>query len=278
MAMANKVYPRTGDTQTIYLKNIITNPNIEVGDYTIYNDFVNDPKEFQNNNVLYHYPINQDKLIIGKFCSIACGTKFLFNSANRSRTSLSTYSFPIFFEEWGLPTDADSIAKTDALITDEPGLPLLLCFADCTPILLLDPAHRAVGIAHGGWKGTVRRIAAKTVLRMQREFGTRPEDVLAAIGPSIGPCCYEVGSEVERQFQEAFSGHEAALFSHPDAVGGTHLSLWAANCLQLEEIGVLREHIDEARTCTACHHEDFFSYRADGGQTGRLGAVIALRS
>ena len=124
----------------------------------------------------------------------------------------------------------------------------------------------------------MRRIAAKTVLRMQREFGTRPEDVLAAIGPSIGPCCYEVGPEVERQFQEAFSGHEAALFSHPDAVGGTHLSLWAANRLQLEEIGVLREHIDEARTCTACHHEDFFSYRADGGQTGRLGAVIALRS
>ena len=173
---------------------------------------------------------------------------------------------------------ADSIAKTDALITDEPGLPLLLCFADCTPILLLDPAPRAVGIAHGGWKGTVRRIAAKTVLRMQREFGTRPENVLAAIGPSIGPCCYEVGPEVERQFQEAFSGHEAALFSHPDAAGGTHLSLWAANRLQLEEIGVLREHIDEARTCTACHHEDFFSYRADGGQTGRLGAVIALRS
>ncbi len=140
---------------------------------------------------------------------------------------------------------ADSIAKTDALITDEPGLPLLLCFADCTPILLLDPAHRAVGIAHGGWKGTVRRIAAKTVLRMQQEFGTRPEDVLAAIGPSIGPCCYEVGPEVEHQFQEAFPGHEAALFSHPDAAGGTHLSLWAANRLQLEEIGVLREHIDE---------------------------------
>ena len=77
MAMANKAYPRTGDTQTIYLKNVITNPNIEVGDYTIYNDFVSDPKEFENNNVLYHYPINGDKLIIGKFCSIACGAKFL---------------------------------------------------------------------------------------------------------------------------------------------------------------------------------------------------------
>ena len=102
MAMVNKVYPRTGDTQTIYLKNVITNPNIEVGDYTIYNDFVNDPKEFQKNNVLYHYPINQDKLIIGKFCSIACGAKFLFNSANHTLSSLSTYTFPLFFEEWGL--------------------------------------------------------------------------------------------------------------------------------------------------------------------------------
>ena len=102
MAMVNKVYPRTGDTQTIYLKNVITNPNIEVGDYTIYNDFASDPKEFENNNVLYHYPINGDKLIIGKFCSIACGAKFLFNSANHTLSSLSTYTFPLFFEEWGL--------------------------------------------------------------------------------------------------------------------------------------------------------------------------------
>ena len=102
MAMANKVYPRTGDTQTIYLKNVITNPNIEVGDYTIYNDFVNEPKEFQKNNVLYHYPINQDKLIIGKFCSIACGAKFLFNSANHTQQSLSSYPFPIFYDEWML--------------------------------------------------------------------------------------------------------------------------------------------------------------------------------
>ena len=101
MAMASKVYPRTGDAQTVYLKNVIIGPNVEVGDYTIYNDFVNDPREFQKNNVLYHYPINQDKLVIGKFCSIACGAKFLFNSANHTMASLSTYTFPLFFEEWG---------------------------------------------------------------------------------------------------------------------------------------------------------------------------------
>jgi len=96
------VYPRTGDTQTVYLKNVITRENIEVGDYTMYNDFYRDPREFEKNNVLYHYPVNQDKLIIGKYCSIACGAKFIFTSANHTSHSLATYPFPIFFEEWGL--------------------------------------------------------------------------------------------------------------------------------------------------------------------------------
>ena len=102
MAMTDKIYPRTGDRETVYLKNVIDNPNIQIGDYTIYNDFVHDPREFLKNNVLYHYPINKDRLIIGKFCSIACGAKFLFNSANHKMASLSTYTFPLFFEEWGL--------------------------------------------------------------------------------------------------------------------------------------------------------------------------------
>lgn len=97
-----QIYPRTGDKETIYLKHVITNPNIMVGDFTMYNDFVNDPTLFEKNNVLYHYPINNDKLQIGKFCSIACGAKFLFNSANHTLSSLSTYPFPLFFEEWGL--------------------------------------------------------------------------------------------------------------------------------------------------------------------------------
>lgn len=98
----NRIYPRTGDTNTVYLKNVITNPNIEIGDYTMYNDFYHDPRDFQKNNVLYHYPVNHDRLKIGKFCSIACGAKFIFTSANHSLKSLSTYPFPIFFEEWDL--------------------------------------------------------------------------------------------------------------------------------------------------------------------------------
>lgn len=107
--MEQKIYPRTGDKETAYLKNVITNPNIIVGDYTMYNDFVNGPEGFEKNNVLYQYPINGDKLVIGKFCSVACGAKFIFNSANHSLSSLSTYPFPIFFEEWGL--DAREVAK-----------------------------------------------------------------------------------------------------------------------------------------------------------------------
>ena len=100
--MNSKTYPRTNDFQTVYLNTVIKNPAIMVGDYTIYNDFVNDPVLFEKNNVLYHYPINKDRLIIGKFCSIACGAKFLFNSANHTLGSLSNYTFPIFFEEWNL--------------------------------------------------------------------------------------------------------------------------------------------------------------------------------
>ena len=100
--MKQKIYPRSNDKEIIYLKNIIKNPNIIVGDYTIYNDFKNNPKNFERNNVLYHYPINNDKLVIDKFCSIACGAKFIFNSANHTLSSLSTYPFPIFFEEWEL--------------------------------------------------------------------------------------------------------------------------------------------------------------------------------
>ena len=107
--MTDKRYPRPHDRQIVYLKEVVTGPNIEVGDYTIYNDFVHDPREFETNNVLYHYPINGDKLKIGKFCSIACGAKFLFASGNHALRSLSTCTFPLFFDEWGL--DAKDICS-----------------------------------------------------------------------------------------------------------------------------------------------------------------------
>ena len=102
-----KIYPRPHDQQIVYLKDVITSPNIEVGDYTIYNDFEHDPRDFEKNNVLYQYPVNGDRLKIGRFCSIACGAKFLFTSGNHAMASLANYTFPIFFDEWEL--DARSI-------------------------------------------------------------------------------------------------------------------------------------------------------------------------
>lgn len=117
-----KIYPRTGDTQTVYLNAVVRDPQTEVGDYTIYNDFVADPRLFEQNNVLYHYPIHHERLVIGKFCSIACGAKFLFNCANHTLASLSTYTFPLFYEEWGLEQSAVASAwdnKGDILIGND---------------------------------------------------------------------------------------------------------------------------------------------------------------
>ena len=103
MIPETKLYPRTGDTHTIYLQHAVTSPQIKVGAYTMYHEFAYDPRLFETNNVLYQYPINRDRLIIGKFCSIASGVRFLFNSANHALGSLSTYPFPLFFEQWNLP-------------------------------------------------------------------------------------------------------------------------------------------------------------------------------
>lgn len=119
---AEKVYPRTGDKQTVYLDAVITNPRISIGAYTMYNDFVSDPVDFEKNNVLYHYPINNDCLSIGKFCSIACGAKFIFTSANHTLNSMSNYPFPLFYEEWDLPVSQITTAwdnKGDIVIGND---------------------------------------------------------------------------------------------------------------------------------------------------------------
>lgn len=170
---------------------------------------------------------------------------------------------------------ADAIPATDALMTDVPRIPLMLCFADCTPILLFDPVHRAAAIAHGGWKGTVRSIAAKTVRAMTEAFGTRTKDCLAGVGPAIGPCCYEIGGEVAEEFRQAFPRFADEIISNHD--GKIRLDLWKANRLQLEEAGLLPEHIETAGVCTACRARTFFSYRAEGPTTGRIAAVMAIR-
>lgn len=165
--------------------------------------------------------------------------------------------------------------QADALITNRPHLSLFLRFADCVPILLHDPKRQAVGLVHSGWKGTALKVAAAAVKAMSREYGSRPSDILAGIGPSIGPDHYEVGPEVVEAIRSAYRNHEG-LFFPGNGTGRLHLDLWAANWQALVEAGV--EQIEVAGMCTACHSNDFFSHRGEKGRTGRFAALMALRA
>ncbi|MDR3722320.1 MAG: peptidoglycan editing factor PgeF [Candidatus Acidoferrales bacterium] len=195
---------------------------------------------------------------------------------------------------------AKDAPQGDALFTREPGLLLVVQTADCIPILLADPKRRAIAAIHAGWRGTLRRIAAKTLGRMHMEFGTRPEDVIAALGPGIGRCCYEVGSEVARDFdaqfpnaREWFDGPFDALASgendpnwlpwltmmppgHQPPPLRVHLDLIAANRAILAGAGIPARQISSSGLCTACRTDVLFSYRRER-TTGRLMAAIGIR-
>ena len=163
-------------------------------------------------------------------------------------------------------------SKADIILTRNPAVTLYMRFADCVPVMLYDPVHRAVGLAHAGWLGTVRGTSRVAVEAMQAEFGTRPGDILAAIGPSIGPDHYEIGADVREQVTAVFGQDARSLIEYRD--GRSYLDLWASNRLQLQKAGV--EDIEVAGVCTACHTGDWFSHRAEKGKTGRFGALIAL--
>lgn len=167
----------------------------------------------------------------------------------------------------------EAIPATDALITNIPGLPLMLFFADCVPVLIVDPVHNAIGAVHAGWRGTVEKIAQKTIIAMQANFGTKPQDCLLAIAPSIGPCCYVVDEMVINQLKNQFTNWEQLVRVVNDK---WYLDLWKTNFVQLEEIGVKGSNIVVSNVCTACNHELFFSYRKENGSTGRMGAAIIL--
>jgi YfiH family protein len=167
--------------------------------------------------------------------------------------------------------------KADAILTDQPGVTLFMRFADCVPIFLYDPIREVVGLVHAGWQGTVKKTAAYAVRAMQARYQSRPQDILAGIGPSIGPDHYEVGPEVVVQVREAFGDAATGLLKSPNGGGeksGVQFDLWRANQLVLEEIGVQRVEI--AGICTACNLKDWYSHRGEKGKTGRFGALISL--
>lgn len=164
--------------------------------------------------------------------------------------------------------------EADGLMTDEPGLLLGILTADCIPVLVVDPVRRVVAAFHAGWRGTVARIVERGIAQMGERFESEPGDLLAAIGPGIGACCYAIGGEVEERFAENFA-YAAELFSERE--GRPHLDLIEANRRQLMDAGLHGGSISIAGGCTACHPELFYSHRASGGHAGRMMAVVGIR-
>jgi len=199
----------------------------------------------------------------------------------------------LFDEAGGGPAEP---CRGDASITNRPGLLLAIQTADCVPILLVDPKKRAIAAIHAGWRGTLARIAAKTIGKMQMHFATSPRDLVAAIGPSIGPCCYEVGTEVATQFLSQFpdaptyfdefrTGDEPNPIQwlnmmppgHQPPPKGVLLDLRKANRSQLLAAGLRLQNIHTIDLCTACRPDLLFSYRKQGPASGRLMSIIALK-
>lgn len=174
-------------------------------------------------------------------------------------------------------TRARDYTDIDGLITNVPGLVLATFYADCVPLYFVDPVRQVIGLSHSGWRGTVGKIGKKTVERMQEEYGCKPEDIRAAIGPSICRSCYEVSEDVIRAFQNAFSRESWSEIYDEKENGKYQLDLWKANEIILKEAGIAPEHLAVTDRCTCCNPSLLFSHRASHGKRGNLGAFLMLK-
>lgn len=168
----------------------------------------------------------------------------------------------------------DVIKGYDAMITIEPGIYLLAFFADCIPLYFFDPVHRAIGLAHSGWKGTMGRIAIRTLAAMQKEFGTCSSDLQVLIGPGIGPCCFEIQTDLARQVSSGLDNLHDII--NTNQTGNLFWDLQESNRQLLLQAGVNSQNIGVCRICTSCNQDMFYSYRKENGRTGRMGALIGI--
>lgn len=167
--------------------------------------------------------------------------------------------------------------ETDGMVTDVPGICLVTFYADCVPLYFVDPVHRAIGLSHSGWRGTVKRMGQVTLERMKEAYGTKPEDVFAAIGPSICQDCYEVSGDVIEEFRENFSESVWPQLFYEKENGKYQLNLWRANQIVLTEAGVGAQKIAVTNLCTHCNPEILFSHRSTGVKRGNLSALLAIK-
>ena len=171
------------------------------------------------------------------------------------------------------PRDLESV---DGLVTNVPGITLVTYYADCVPLFFLDPQKRVIGLAHAGWKGTVGRIGEKMILKMKQDYGCREEEILCGIGPSIGPCCYEVDAPVQKQFA-ALTDLSTSDFLMEKGEEKYLLNLWECNRQILMKAGVCEKHIVVTDLCTRCNHDLLFSHRATGGRRGGMAALMQIK-
>ena len=176
----------------------------------------------------------------------------------------------------GVMRDRD-YTDVDGMITNVPGICLVTSYADCVPLYFVDPVKKAIGLSHSGWRGTVGKIGKNTVQLMQENFGSKPEDLLAAVGPSVCMDCYEVSEDVIGQFQEAFESKYWQELFYKKENGKYQLNLWKANELIFLESGILPEHMAITNVCTHCNSKILYSHRTMGNNRGNLCAFLALK-
>jgi len=174
----------------------------------------------------------------------------------------------------GVPDTGGIMPNTDGLATNTPGTALMLRFADCQPVLLYDPEHRAIALVHAGWRGVAQGVARRAIEALHRNFGSRPRNIIAGLGPAIGPCCYMVGDDVAAAMGYALPDWQAVM--RLESEGQWRFDLPAANAQQLAAAGV--RQTEEAAMCTACHVDEFYSHRAEHGKTGRFASLVYLKA
>lgn len=211
------------------------------------------------------------------FCRIADAIGFLPESLVLSQQTHTTNIRLVTKEDKGKgftkPLDYENV---DGLITNVPGLTLATFYADCVPLFFVDPVSRSIGLSHAGWRGTLKRMGAKTVAQMVREFHTEPEHLRVAIGPSICQDCYEVSEEVAAEFKKEFARYADERLVYRTKEGKYHLNLWRANEIALLEAGVRQKYLSVTNVCTCCNPDKLFSHRASHGMRGNLAAFLQL--
>lgn len=220
------------------------------------------------------FNVNDDIAFILKNRRAVCNALAIdFDKLTNTKQVHKDYVIYVDEKSAGFGNDSfeQAIDDTDAVFTDKKGIPLMLLFADCTPVIIGDPVSKAVAVVHAGWRGTVQNIVQKTLYTMQKQLGVNPADCYAAAGPSMGPCCYQVGEEVYSEARKNLTGYEEFFVEQGNKQW--LFDMWQANKRQLLKAGLLPANIVLSKVCTHCNKELFFSHRADKGKTGRFAAI-----